>query len=262
MSVKVLGIPFDANSTFMKGPSEAPDKIREVLNNGAANLSAETGLSLVEGKNWDDLGNLSFTDETAFDVIRKSIHKEVSAGNKLFSIGGDHSITYPIIDSYSKTYSDLTIIHFDAHPDLYDELDGNRLSHACPFARIMENGHAKRLIQFGIRTLNPHQREQAKRFGVEIHDMASTPVLPKLKLDGPVYLSFDLDALDPAYAPGVSHHEPGGLNVREVITFLQNLEANVVGADLVELNPKRDVQDMSAMVCAKLFKEIMALLVK
>ena len=172
-------------------------------------------------------------------------------------LGGDHAVTYPVLRAVAARHGPVDILHFDAHPDLYDSYEGSRLAHACPFARIMEEGLARRLVQVGIRTLNAHQKSQSERFGVEIHPMhdfdprAFTP-----ELAGPVYLSFDLDALDPAFAPGVSHHEPGGLTMREALGILQRLEARLVGADIVEYNPRRDVQDMTAMVAVKLLKEI------
>lgn len=152
----------------------------------------------------------------------------------------------------------LQILHFDAHPDLYDSFQGNPRSHASPFARIMENGLASRLVQVGIRTLNRHQREQAQRFGVEIIEMrefdpASVPVLA-----APFYVSIDLDGLDPAVAPGVSHHEPGGLGVRDVLRVLHAQRAPLVGADVVELNPDRDINGVTAVVAAKLVRELCA----
>ena len=133
-------------------------------------------------------------------------------------LGGDHAVTYPVVRAVAAIHGPVDILHFDAHPDLYDEFEGRRLSHACPFARIMEEGLARRLVQVGIRTLNAHQRAQAERFGVEIHPMNTFDAhsfVPDLA--APAYLSFDLDALDPAFAPGVSHHEPGGLTVRETL---------------------------------------------
>jgi arginase family enzyme len=155
----------------------------------------------------------------------------------------------------------LNILHLDAHPDLYDELDGNRRSHACPFARIMEEKLATRLVQVGIRTMNPHQRQQAERFNVEVIDMRHwQPGIP-LEFDGPVYLSLDLDVLDPAFAPGVSHHEPGGLSTREVIHLIHSLKAPLVGADIVEYNPQRDPVGMTAMTAAKLLKEVVACMI-
>jgi agmatinase len=159
--------------------------------------------------------------------------------------------------AFGERIPNLTIIHFDAHPDLYDEFEGNRLSHACPFARIMEAGAAKRLIQVGIRTMNQHQREQAKKFGVEVIEMRHLPALDRMKVDGPVYISFDMDALDPAFAPSVSHREPGGMSVREAIAHLHAITGKIVGADIVEFNPAQDNTQITAMVAAKLLKEIL-----
>jgi arginase len=161
------------------------------------------------------------------------------------------------VKAVAKGYPDLTIFHFDAHPDLYEEFEGNRLSHACPFARIMETGVAKRLVQVGIRTINRHQREQAARYGVEVVEMRALPAYERLKSNGPVYISFDMDVLDPAFAPGISHREPGGMSVREAITHLHAIQGEIVGADLVEYNPVRDVSGMTATVGAKILKEIL-----
>jgi agmatinase len=157
----------------------------------------------------------------------------------------------------ARRYPELTIFHFDAHPDLYEEFEGNRLSHACPFARIMEAGLAKRLVQVGIRTLNRHQREQAERFGVEVIEMRSLRAFDRLKAAGPAYVTFDMDVLDPAFAPGVSHREPGGMSVREAIAHLHAIEGQIVGGDVVEYNPVQDVAGVTATVAAKILKEIL-----
>jgi arginase family enzyme len=150
------------------------------------------------------------------------------------------------------------VLQLDAHPDLYDELDGNRYSHACPFARIMEEGLAGRLLQVGVRTSTPHQREQARRFGVEVVEMRDWRPGHPLRFDGPLYVSLDLDCLDPAFAPGVSHYEPGGFSVRELLAIIRDLPVPPVGADIVELNPRRDPEGVTAAVGAKLLKEILA----
>jgi arginase family enzyme len=160
--------------------------------------------------------------------------------------------------AFSKRYTELSILHIDAHPDLYDVFEGDKLSHACPFARILENGLAKRLVQVGIRTMVPHQREQAERFGVEVMDMRAWGKGKKLTFSDPVYISLDIDALDPAFAPGVSHREPGGLSTRQVIDIIQSVKGSIVGADIVEFNPSRDIPGITDMVCAKLLKEIAA----
>jgi len=139
---------------------------------------------------------------------------------------------------------------------MYDEYDGNRLSHACPFARIMEEGLAARLLQVGIRTMNPHQKKQAERFGVQVFEMRFWKRGMPLPLEGPLYISLDMDVLDPAYAPGISHHEPGGMTTREVLEIVKEIKGPVVGADIVEYNPSRDILDITGMVAAKLLKEI------
>jgi len=113
-------------------------------------------------------------------------------------------------------------------------------------------------VQVGIRTINGHQREQAKRFGVEVLTMQHWRDVFNLQFDSPLYITFDMDCLDPAFAPGISHREPGGLSTREALSVIQSLNANVIGADVVELNPTQDVSDVTEMVAAKVFKEIVA----
>jgi agmatinase len=190
--------------------------------------------------------------------IEATLHELVEADVRVISLGGDHSITHPIVRAHAPRYPSLTILHLDAHPDLYDELDGNRNSHACPFARIMEEGLADRLVSLGIRAATPHLREQADRFGVEIINAGRDWRPAVSSLQPPIYLSLDLDILDPAFAPGISHHEPGGLSTREVLDIIHSLPHPPVGADIVELNPDRDHNGVTAMVAAKLLKEILA----
>jgi agmatinase len=220
---------------------------------------SELGVGVGNEPRFKDVGDLPIGVNYA--DIEGEIAKILNRNAHTLTLGGDHSITYPVIRAHATKYPKLTILQFDAHPDLYDELDGNRHSHACPFARIMENGLATRLIQVGIRTLNPHQQAQAERFGVEIHQMKDWTGIPDLKIDTPLYISLDLDALDPAHAPGVSHHEAGGLTTRDIINVLHNLNAPIVGADIVELNPTRDLVGMTAMVAAKFVKEIVSFMV-
>jgi arginase len=253
----VLGIPFDAQSSYLRGASEAPAKIREALACDASNHWTETGVDLGMSEVYEDSGDLRLREEDAFAAIEHGVGEIIRQGKRPVCLGGDHSITYPIVKAVARKHSGLTIFHFDAHPDLYDEFEGNRLSHACPFARIMEAGLAKRLVQVGIRTINRHQREQAQKFGVEVVEMSALPAYDRLKADGPVYITFDMDVLDPAFAPGISHREPGGMSAREAIAHLRAIEGQIVGADLVEFNPVRDVDGLTATVAAKMLKEIL-----
>ena len=254
----LLGIPFDANSSYLRGPADAPPLIRQAFHCDSSNSWTESGIDLGSPEIFSDAGDLNFPqDETAFDLITQAVAKLLDNGSRPVCLGGDHSITFPILRAFGKRFPGLTIVHFDAHPDLYEEFEGNNFSHACPFARIMEQGLAQRLIQLGIRTMNQHQRQQAERYGVEVVEMKALPALEKLKLSGPVYISFDVDVLDPAFAPGVSHREPGGMSVREAVAHLHAITGEIVGADLVEYNPKQDVSQLTAMVCGKILKEIL-----
>jgi arginase len=253
----LLGISFDGYSSYLRGAGEAPARIREALRCDASNSWTETGVDLGVAGAYEDAGDLRFADKQAFAAIEAGVGALLEQGKRPVSLGGDHSITYPIVKAVARRHPGLTIFHFDAHPDLYEEFEGNRLSHACPFARIMEAGLAKRLVQVGIRTANGHQRNQARRFGVEVVEMRGLPAYEKLQAAGPVYITFDMDALDPAFAPGVSHREPGGMTVREAIAHLHAIEGEIVGADLVEYNTVRDISGVTATVAAKILKEIL-----
>jgi arginase len=254
----LLGIPYDANSSFLRGPAEAPRAIREAFRTDASNLWTEDGVDLGAEGIFFDAGDLDLASGDAVAAIERGVRELLNAGHRPVCLGGDHSVTYPILRAVGKAHSELTIVHFDAHPDLYEEFEGNRLSHACPFARIMEEGLAKRLIQIGIRTLNGHQLEQAIRFGVDVVRMQDLPVLEKLQqLRGAVYITFDMDVLDPAFAPGISHREPGGMSVREAIAHLHAITGKIAGADIVEFNPAQDNTQITATVAAKLVKEIL-----
>jgi arginase len=256
-SICILGIGLDTHSSYLKGASLAPSAIREGYFSRSSNRWTEFGMDLESLKNLTDLGDIDFPDNTNhFNRITGTVSDVLSRNNRLVCIGGDHAVTYPVIKAFSNYFQPLTILHLDAHPDLYDCLDNDPYSHACPFARIMEKGLAKRLIQAGIRTMNGHQKTQAEKFGVEVHEMKDGLSWVKtLAVEGPVYISIDLDCLDPGFAPGVSHYEPGGMSTRDVISILHSLKGCIIGADIVEYNPLRDINQMTAMVAAKLLKE-------
>ena len=257
--IKLLGIPYDGNSSFLKGPALAAPRIRLMETDGSANSFCEFGTEIVQGKNYSDLGDMVFTDtdsKFAYNQIKNRINQELETNCKTICFGGDHSISFPIIESYSNKYEDLNILHLDAHADLYDNFDNNPYSHASPFARLMEKGNIKSLTQVGIRTLNNHQKEQADKYKVQIIEMKNFNFNFLKTLKAPLYISLDLDVLDPAFAPGISHHEPGGLTTRELIQIIQNIPVPIVGADIVEYNPTRDLNNMTAMVAYKLFKEL------
>ena len=254
----LLGLPYDASSSYLRGSAAAPRAIREALHSPAGNSWSEALLEVLAPGALADAGDLalSLNPAEARAAIEAGVGKVIAAGGRPISLGGDHSVSYPVLRAVRAAHPRLTILHLDAHADLYDEFEGDRYSHACPFARIMEEKLCDRLVQVGIRTLTAHQRAQADRFGVEIVDMRAWAAGTRPVLAGPVYLSLDLDVLDPAFAPGVSHWEPGGLSTRDVLGLIQGLPVSLVGADIVELNPARDPSGITAMVAAKFVKEI------
>ncbi len=268
--IKLLGIPSDFNSSFMQGPALAPDIIRQMDIGGSANPYAEDGTRVKVGETYTDLGDLNIDStldaQTVNNQIITAVASAIKDDSKLVCFGGDHSVSYPIIKALSEKYSSINILHFDAHPDLYHNFQDNPYSHASPFARIMENELATFLTQVGIRTLDKHQRTQVEKFNVKVFEMKDFDLKAinehVSQLTGPLYISIDIDALDPSCAPGVSHHEPGGLFTRDLLTIIQNIDNEVIGADIVELNPKTDINKMTAMVAYKIFKELVALLMK
>ena len=259
----LIGLPYDASSSFLRGPAAAPPQIRAALASPAGNDWSEAGIEIRAGRVYVDAGDVDLSDEaTARASIERAIADIVDRGDRPISLGGDHSVTYPILRAVARVTPQLTLVHVDAHPDLYDEFEGDRFSHACPFARILEENPGIRLVQIGLRTMTGHQREQAKRFGVDVIDMRSWSQGRRPALRGPIYASIDVDGLDPAFAPGVSHREPGGLSVRDVLGIVQTLPGPIVGADVVEVNPSEDPTGVTSIVAAKLVRELISRMVE
>ncbi|HEX5436211.1 MAG TPA: agmatinase [Gemmatimonadaceae bacterium] len=260
-TIALIGAPSDCNSSYLAGCAAAPAAVRAALHSPSANSFSENGVDIAAPGLLFDVGDLPLANRPSDHVaISAAVAAQLARGRRVLTIGGDHSITWPIVRAYAPHYPDLAILHFDAHPDLYDDFEGNPFSHASPFARIMEARGAARVIQIGIRTMTAHQRSQAERFGVEVIHAAQFQHASIALPEGPTYVSLDLDALDPAFAPGVSHHEPGGLSVRDILSVIQRAPGTIVGADVVELNPSRDVNGMTAMVAAKLVRELIGVM--
>jgi arginase len=254
---RLIGLPYDDSSSYLKGAAQAPAVIRSALGSPHWNSWSELGYDLATAEALSDAGDVLLSSGSRVrDEIESAIAGILDGGWRPLALGGDHSVTFPVLRAMSRSYPSLTILHLDAHPDLYEEFEGDRFSHACPFARIMEEKLAGRLVQVGIRTINAHQRRQAQRFGVELIDMRAWQAGARPVVEGDVYLSIDVDVLDPAFAPGVSHREPGGLSVREVLSVVQQIGGTLAGADLVEYNPAQDVAGVTATVAAKIVKEV------
>jgi arginase len=263
IKISLLGIPHDDNSSYMKGASEAPALIRRELHSDAYSMWSETGFDFSVAGRLMDYGDIQFDSVSdPWEVIELNVGSAMESGDPLICLGGDHAITHPVMRAVRRRHPNLTILHIDAHPDIYHAYQGNPRSHASPFARIMEERLADRLIQVGVRTVNDHHRDQFKRFGVEVIEAGSLRENLRLDITTPLYISMDIDALDPAYAPGVSHREPGGLSTRQVIDLIHTIDQPIVAADIVEFNPLCDISNLTSIVAAKLLKEIGGMMLK
>ena len=262
-TIGVLGIPFDANSSFRRGPARAPVAIRRALGSEAGNEYSERGLRVWPSDAVLDHGDLKVAQRARarapIDAIERGVARAVAATPRLLLLGGDHAVSYPAVRAMVQHWGRLSILHFDAHPDMYPDYDGNPYSHASPMARILEEGLVDRLVQVGIRSPSPPQQAMARKYGVETHPAFDLGRLARLRFTSPLYFSIDIDGLDPAFAPGVSHPEPGGLTVRQVLDVIATARAPVVvGGDVVELNPRFDPSGITAVVAAKLARELLA----
>ncbi len=256
--VAIIGIPFDEKSCYLKGASKGPQAIRAASTGRAINPWTELSVNLEKDGVLVDLGDVDVSGDflDVFSQIEKNVLGILEKEAVPVVLGGDHSVSYPVVKAFSRKYKALDILHFDAHPDLYEELYGDRFSHACPFARIMEEGLGQNLVQVGIRAATGQQREKALKHGVRMIEMKDIRENLSLEFSNPLYVSFDMDALDPAFAPGVSHHEAGGLSTRQVLNIIHALNADIVGLDVVEVNPERDVSGITAAAAVKIIKEV------
>ncbi len=254
----VFGIPYDAKSSYLKGAAAGPAAIRAASVEDMINAFTELGADLSRDADLVDLGDVDVSGkfEQVASRIETRLFEVLDRAAVPLVMGGDHSVTYPIVRALARVFPTLDILHFDAHPDLYEEFQGDPYSHACPFARILEEGLAARMVQVGIRAATTDHRAKAERSGIRMIEMKDLADDLTLSFRNPLYVSFDIDALDPAYAPGVSHLEPGGMTTRQALGILHRLEADIVGMDIVEVNPSRDPSGITAAAAAKLLMEV------
>ncbi|MHA1463025.1 MAG: agmatinase [Candidatus Heimdallarchaeota archaeon] len=274
----VLGIPWDASSSFRRGAAQGPEYIRHATTGALYNSITETNRDLKQTWQIYDIGDAPISEANEMDArnkIHDMIQKYSRHGTKFFFLGGDHLSTYFTFYSLKKL-KDIRIglIYLDAHPDLYDQYEGNPYSHACVVKRIIDetNIEPETITQVGIRSSTLEQKqlaEQLKINTISIKDLQTNggfATAQQIKsqlpdyLDG-VYLSIDLDVLDPAFAPGVGNPEPGGATTREIIDFIHGLQGiNIYAFDVVELCPKFDYAGISALAASKIIKEVLGIL--
>jgi arginase len=255
--IAILGVPFDEKSSFLRGAAGGPGAVRAVSTGKCYCGYTELGVNLEDETVMVDLGDVdtSGDPDKTFALIEKAVARVLEKAAVPVILGGDHSITYPVLKAFARFFKLLDVLHFDAHPDLYDDLYCDRLSHACPFARILDDGLVSSVVQVGVRAVTSAHRAKALKHGVRMIEMKEIQDPLHLRFANPVYVSFDMDALDPAFAPGVSHHEPGGLTTRQAVQVIQALKGKIVGLDIVELNPARDPSGITAAAACKIIKE-------
>ena len=256
-----VGLPDDSQSSFRRGCARAPERIRLAYDGNCYNASTEAGVDLSGAV--ADLGDLASGDswEATTRRYRDFAAGLYSGGKVPFFAGGDHAVTVPVVAALSVLNEPVHVVQFDAHPDLYPVFEGNPNSHACAATRLLEMGHVASLTQLGVRTLNRPQSQQAEQHSDRLRILSARdlgggiPALSHIPRGAKVYVNVDIDAFDPAYAPGVSHPVPGGLTSRQVLDFLQRAEWALVGMDVVEVNLTLDRNDQTVLLAARLLHE-------
>ncbi|WP_456419930.1 agmatinase [Methanocaldococcus infernus] len=262
-NIAIVSIPYDETSSFKPGSREGGLSIRRV-SWGLESYSPELERDLND-INFCDLGDLDLygSQEEKFKMIKEAVKSILSDGRKVISLGGEHSITYPIVEAYKEFYKDLVVIQFDAHCDLRDEYLGNPLSHACVMRRIYEIN--KEIMQFGIRSGDKEEWNFAKKHNIYLkRRLLSEEDIKHIKeLNKPIYLTIDIDVLDPAYAPGTGTPEPCGFSSRELFNslyMLKEVSDKIVGFDVVEVSPPNDVNDITSITAAKIVRELLLMI--
>jgi agmatinase len=257
----------DATTSFRPGTRLAGNAIR-VDSIGVEWYSPYQELSLKDFKT-TDIGDLDLPIgdvEKSLKIIRETTAQIIKDNKKPMMIGGEHLVSLPVVEALAKKYPDLHIVHFDAHTDLRDEFFGRKLSHATVMRRIFDIVGKKKIFQFGIRSGDSSEFKWAEAGNITMRkfDLVGVEdVVAKIK-SKPVYITIDIDVLDPAAVPGTGTPEPGGVTYRELIEAIMKLRKlnNIVGADIVELAPNYDPSGASTAAAAKTLREMVLLLHK
>lgn len=255
---RLLGFEWDASSSHARGAALGPTLIKRLLTSEASSSYSIDLTDMREAIAGYDIPALPEDGAAARATIERAVAEALARNEAPLSIGGDHSVTYPILKAIAAKYGAINVLHIDAHGDLYEDYEGDPYSHASPFARAHEDGLIKHHVAAGVRCWDPHQKAQAERYGVTILGAHELDRVPASLFDAPLYMTIDLDGLDPAFAPGVSHPEPGGLSTLDVLALIRRIKGPLIGADIVELNPERDPMLTTARVVVRLAKELTA----
>jgi agmatinase len=275
LDVAILGIPFDSGVVYRPGPRFGPRDIRASggLIRRYHPVLKVSPFDVLRVADVGDVDANPYSTEDTFARVEHSVNAILDAGAVPVCVGGDHSLSLPILRSVARRHGPVGLVHVDSHQDMWDQSFGNRYFHGAPFRRAVEEGlmDTRRVIQIGIR--GSVRAEQDFDFGrqhgvrvVRAEEIARHGIgvamehLPAVR-GGPVYLSFDIDGVDPAFAPGTGTPEVGGLSSREALEIIRGLVGlQLVGADLVEVSPPYDHGNITAILASNLLFEIVSVL--
>ncbi|UOD34254.1 agmatinase [Deferribacteraceae bacterium V6Fe1] len=256
--IAIIGLPYDGTSSYRPGSRFAPNAIREA-SYGLETYSPVFDADLEENLSICDTGDI----ELPFGDVKRTLSmiyettKSLS-DKKVFAIGGEHLVTLPVFQALKERFPELYVIHFDAHADLRDNYLGDTLSHATVIRRISDMAGFDKIFQYGIRSGTKEEYQLIKK-----HNILNRPIDEVKKIIGnsPVYLTVDLDVLDPSIFPGTGTPEPGGYTYLQLLESLRNLcGMNIIGCDVVELSPHYDTSGVSTIVAAKVIRELFFIL--
>ncbi|MDB5386413.1 MAG: hypothetical protein JWM11_2059 [Planctomycetaceae bacterium] len=279
VDVAIVGVPYDSATSYRSGTRFGPRAIREqsLLLWGYNNALQVAPFEKLKVIDYGDVDVVPVDILETFAAVEREIDALLIAGCRVITLGGDHSIALPLLRAHRRKYGPLAVAHFDAHPDTWDEeFPGRKFSHGTPFRRAIEEDliDTDAYIQIGIRGSTPsaHDYGDARRLGArmvtldEALTLGTDGVLAEIRRrvgQRPLYLSFDIDVVDPAFAPGTGTPEVGGFTSVQILQLVRGLVGlNLIGADLVEVSPPFDAQGITAILAANLAFEFLSLMAK
>ncbi len=277
VDVAIVGIPYDGATSYRSGTRFGPRAIREQSlllwgYNNALQIAPFEKLKVID---YGDVDVIPVDILGTYAAIEREVGALLAAGTRVIALGGDHSIVLPLLRVHRQKHGPVAVVHFDAHPDTWDEeFPGRKYSHGTPFRRAIEEGliDTTAYLQIGIRGPTPaaHDYDDSRNLGArmitfdEAQEMGPDKVIAEIQRrvgQRPLYLTFDIDAVDPAFAPGTGTPEVGGFSSSQILKLVRGLQGlNLIGSDLVEVSPPFDSQGITAILAANLAFEFLSLM--